>query len=226
MNDLETSCTRGCAMRNQHLSECNGQSASGGTCHGCLPRRAQHGRLCWPCHRRLELMLTDADTVDRWLTGNMSGSGAAAAKQYIKHTKSDSPPMPIKAQIYDQRQLLRDHLSTWVDQLVELERLHGPDQHAPDKDAGYLLQWLDRIERWDVIGDLWEYTADMYAQAHALAPWRPEMKRLGAVPCPECAETNLAIFGGEADVTCLSCRTMILSKHYGIWESIVKGEVA
>jgi hypothetical protein len=63
-------CIRGCGIRNRHLPDCDGETPSGRPCKGCLPRRAEHGNLCWPCHRRLELMLTDAPVVDRWLTGN------------------------------------------------------------------------------------------------------------------------------------------------------------
>lgn len=219
MTEPTSACIRGCAIYNRHLTDCEGD------CRGCLPRRAQHGHLCWPCHRRLELMLTDADTVDRWLGGHLGSSGAAPIRDDFERPGSHDLPDAIKVQVYDQRQVLRDFYATTVDELCEREALHGPDAHSAKADAGYLLTWMDRLEYWPSIGDLWEYLAGEVSIAHSLAPWRPEMKRVSGVPCPEenCGEVNLVIFGGESDVTCLSCKHVIPERLFGLWEEIVKG---
>lgn len=212
-------CIRGCTMLHRHLADCEDPDS----CRGCLPRRAQHGHLCWPCHRRLELWLHDADTVDRWLTGNLA-SGQGADPESVHVTGSKEQPLPIKAAIYDQRQVLRDFWAATVDELAEKEHLTSVGRHGAGTDAGVLQTWLSRIEYWPHIGDLWEYLGEEMAQAHALAPWRPAVRRVGSIPCPECAEVNLIIFGGESDVTCGSCGLIIPERQFGLWERIVREE--
>lgn len=223
MTDTQA-CARGCALLRRHLSECEG--ANDESCRGCLPRRAEHGRLCFPCHRRFELMLTDAPTVYRWLTGNLTaGEGQAPAKTgWITGSKGDGPPLPIKAHIFDARELLQDQLSAWADDLIEGRNLTGPSHHTVEADAKFLLTWLSTVESLEWVADWFEELAETLGQAHALAPWRPEVKRCQGVPCPECGEVNLVIYGGESDVTCMSCRLMIPERQFGLWEQIVKDE--
>lgn len=221
MTETTQACIRGCSLYNRHLSDCEDQDE----CRGCLPRRAEHGNLCWPCHRRLELMLTDAPTVYRWLTGNMgSGQGAARARQDYERGGGEGSPAPIKVDLFDQRQLLADRLALWADDLAETKAITGPEQHTVEADVEFLMTWLPGIERFYWIGDWFEELAETLSDAHSLAPWRPEVKRVSGIPCPECEETNLLIFGGESDVTCGSCRTIIPEKRYGIWESIIRSE--
>lgn len=216
MSETYEACTRGCTMLRRHLGDCEDTEA----CKGCLPRRAEHGHLCWPCHRRLELMLHDAETVDRWLTGNIA-TGQGAAAEDIKITGSKEIPLPIKVEVHVVRQELRDHWATWVDWLCER---HGitPTRSEVDSDARRLISWLDRIECWDEIDDLWEQTAWLYTRAHDVAPWRPGVRRLGTIPCPDCGEVNLLIYGGETDVTCGSCSMMIPEERFPLWERIVR----
>lgn len=219
-------CTRGCGLLGRHLDDCAGNTPSGTTCRGCLPRRAEHGNLCWPCHRRLELMLTDAPTVHRWLTGNL-GTGEGQAPDdagWITGSKGDGPPAPIKVAIYDQRQLLADQLAAWADDLAEQKNLNGPDRHTVEADSEFLLTWLPGIEKFDWIGDWWDELAETLKDAHTLAPWRPTVKRIPRTACPECGHVNLIIFGGESDVTCGSCRTIIPEASFGLWERIFRDE--
>lgn len=224
MSEITEACTRGCSMYRRHLADCPDPDA----CGGCLPRRAEHGRLCWPCHRRFQLMLTDSPTVYRWLTGNMTaGEGASRAKEDHERRPggAEGSPTPVKLDVLDLRDLLADRLACWVDDWVEHKGLMGPEgEHTVEADAEYLLRWLPGIEGLDWIGDWWEELAETMRDAHALAPWRPTMRRVPGVPCPECAETNLMIFGGETDVTCGSCRTIIREAHFGLWEQIMAGD--
>lgn len=229
MSQTTSACIRGCGIRNRHTDDCEGTTPSGKPCRGCLPRRAEFGQLCWPCHHRLKMLLTDAAVLDHWLTGNLgAGDGAAAAKQDFEQRPGapDGSPAPLKVDLYDARQALRDHWAEWVEWLCERETLHGPDVHDAERDATYLLTWLDRVEDWDTIGDLWDQTAYLVSCAHALAPWRPEAKRVPRLACPECGEVNLVIFGGDAHVTCGSCRAVILAEHLGLWERIVESEAS
>lgn len=220
MTETTEACVRGCALYRQHLTECVDEA-----CRGCLPRRAAHGHLCHPCHRRFELMLTDAPTVYRWLTGNMA-AGQGAAPDDMKVTSSgDGPPLPIKAAIYDARQLLADRLTLWVDDWVEFKGgLRGPDRHTVEADSEYLLRWLHGVESLEWIGDWWDELAETMSAAHALAPWRPAMRRVPGVPCPGCEEQRLAIWGGEEDVTCLACRIVMTSDRFALWERVLKAD--
>ena len=220
MTETTTACIRGCSMYRRHLADCEGSTDE--TCSGCLPRRADHGLLCWPCHRRLELMLRDAPVVHRWLTANMATGQGAAATDGEHVTGSREQPLPIKVQIFDLRQLMADRLALWVDDVVETQGLTGPTRHTVEADALFIAVWLGTIERMEAIGDWWEELAEGMRDAHALAPWRPTMKRCPGIPCPHCGEVNLVIFGGESDVTCLSCKQMIPEQRYGIWTEALK----
>jgi len=217
-------CVRGCTMYRYHLDECPNPDE----CRGCLPQRAKHGRLCHTCHRRLELMIHDAPTVIRWLTGNMTAgdTSSGAAKQDYDRVKGESVDLPdaIKVDILDHRDLIRDRLTLWVDDWCEHKGLSGPDRHEPQTDAAYLLTWLPGICGLEWIGEWWEEMAETMIEAHALAPWRPVMRRIPRVPCPGCGETNLRIFGGETDVCCGSCRLMMTEDRFEIWARVLKEE--
>lgn len=224
MNETTEACTRGCHMYRKHVVECEG--AENETCRGCLPRRATHGHLCDTCHRRLELMIHDSPTVIRWLTGNMTaGEGAGRAKEdheRIGGGSAGETPTPLKIDVLDLRDLLRDRLTLWVDDWCEHKGLSGPDEHTPEKDSAYLLMWLPGLCGLDWIGDWWTEMAQTMSEAHALAPWRPTAKRVPGVPCPGCAETNLVIYGGESDVTCRSCHILMTEDKFGLWERVLK----
>lgn len=228
MSETTSACTRGCTMYRRHLVECEG--AEDETCRGCLPSRATHGNLCDTCHRRLQLMLTDAPIVIRWLTGNMATAARSDHSPDVSMWAGDRPelgsdqPLPISAAILDQRDLLRDRLTLWVDDWCEHKGLSGPPEHTPEADAKYLLTWLHGVCQLEWIGDWWEEMAETMSQSHALAPWRPAMRRLPGVPCPGCEETNLAIYGGESDVTCLSCRIMMTEDRFEMWQNVLKLE--
>lgn len=229
MSETTKACTRGCSLYRRHLTDCDGYDDTGRDCRGCLPRRAEHGNLCWPCHRRFELMLTDAPVVYRWLTGNMAaGEGAARAKEQHERSgaKGEDVPAPVKLDVMDVRDLLADQLAQWADELAERKSLSGPSRHTVAADTKFLRTWLPGVERFEWVGDWFEELAETMSDAHALAPWRPEVKRCRGVPCPGCAEVNLVIFGGESDVTCMSCRTMIPERQYGLWERIIRDERA
>ncbi len=219
---ITAACARGCTIARQHKSEC--EHTDDGKCRGCLPRRADHGLLCWPCHRRLDLTLHDAPTVDAWLTANLGTGEGARVREDYERSATDGAPVPIKVAVYDQRQVLRDHYAAWTDELCETENLTGPKRHTVATDAPFLHAWLGRIEAWDTIADYWEYLHGEVSIAHALAPWRPALRHCRGIPCPECEETQLVLFGGESDVTCLACRTMITPDRYLLWTRIAAGE--
>lgn len=230
MSESTSACIRGCALYRQHLDDCDGVGPTGRECRGCLPRRADQGMLCWPCYRRLQLMLTDAPVVFRWLTGNIAaGDQASRMKQdYERRSGGEKgvieTPVPLKVEILDQRDLMRDQLSEWVNEWCERHALRGPQRHDVGTDAAFLLTWLPGIVRLDWIGDWWETLAETMSLAHALAPWRPEVRRIPRTPCPGCGETNLVIYGGESDVTCQSCKILMTEDRFELWERVLNEE--
>lgn len=228
MTETTRPCLRGCSMGNRHLDDCDGTSPSGKPCRGCLPRRATDGLLCGSCYRRFELMLTDAATLDRWLTGNIEpgsqGVDEIGHGKVKQKRKGEGSPAPLRVDLLDVRDLLADRLAIWVDHHCEDSGVTGPDRHNVEADSAHLLRWLNSIVWWDIVGDWWSELAECFTDAHALAPWRPVAKRVPKVACPECEEVNLVIFGGESDVTCLTCRTVITERMFGLWEQIVQQE--
>jgi hypothetical protein len=217
MSETTEACIRGCALYGQHLTDCEDQA----TCKGCLPRRAQYGHLCHTCHRRLELMLHDAPTVVAWLTGNLA-SGGSGSSDDPHVTGSRELPLPIKAGIFDERQAICDALAAWADDIAETLGVSGPIRHDVENDCRFLRTWLTSIERLDPIGDWWEELAEHTSNAHALAPWRPPVRRIPAIRCPRCSEVNLVIYGGESDVTCQSCKSMMTENEFWIWENVLQ----
>jgi len=233
MSETTAECVRGCTMYRYHLAQCEG--IDGETCLGCLPKRANKGRLCDTCARRLELMIHDAPTVIRWLTGNMTASdGASRMKEDYERRGGGSSgekglvehPAPIVVGILDARDLLTDRLTLWVDDWCEHKGLAGPAIHTPELDAEYLLRWLPGLCALDWIGDWWQEMAETMSEAHALAPWRPAVRRLPGVPCPGCTETNLVIYGGETDICCGSCRIMMSEDRFELWQTVLRDERA
>lgn len=217
MTETTEACIRGCAIYREHLVECEDD-----LCRGCLPRRTFRGHLCGTCYRRLELMLTDAPTVHRWLTGNLaSGQGAARAHEDYERGGTPDLPTPLKLAILDTRDLLADRLTVWVDHWCEHKGISGPSRHTIEADAEVLLRWLPGVAAVEWIGDWWEELAETMSEAHAAAPWRPSPRRVPGVECPGCGETNLVIYGGESDITCQSCRIVMTEERFGMWERVL-----
>lgn len=212
-------CARNCTYRNRHGDQCSGD------CTGCLPRRADHGTLCWPCHRRLELMLTDMPNMAAWLDAHLPiGQRSNAKQDWERSSKQEYPPPPIDLGIHDHLDILHVSLSGWVDALVEDTDLVGPDHRDITSTSSYLLTHLDRVEAADWADAMWDELAQNCSDAHAMAPWRPELRRVDGIPCPECHSCALVIFGGEEDVSCLECRTIIPKQRYLIWTRIAAEE--
>lgn len=216
MSETTEACIRGCTMLREHLTDCEGD------CKGCLPRRANYGHLCHTCHRRLELMLTDAPTVVNWLSGNLAAGGTISDDPHV--TGSRELPLPIKAGIFDERQAICDALAAWADDVAETLGVTGPLAHDAKQDSRFLLTWLTSIERLDPIGDWWEELAEHMSAAHALAPWRPAVRRIPRVYCPRCGEANLVIYGGDSDVTCQSCKSMMTENEFWLWEHVLQAD--
>lgn len=222
MTETVTYCVHECLTKRRHVSTCEDAD-----CRGCLPRQAEHGRLCWPCHRRLELMLTDAPTVVAWIHVHLPRGTSRPVKNDAEMRRGTKhPPAPIDFEVLDLEDQWRASLSGWVGELCEENHLTGPGDREPDTCARFLLTWLSTVETSEWVDALFEELAWLTTDSHAQAPWRPEMRRVKGVPCPECNQCTLAIFGGESDVSCLECRAIIPENRYGIWVQIAAEEAS
>jgi hypothetical protein len=221
-------CVRECTRRDHHLAACEDRDE----CRGCEPRQAEHGNLCWPCHRRLELMLTDLPTVVDWLRVHLNRGIAQRLRTEAEmiHAKHSEAPAPIDLDVLDHIDVMFACVLGWADNLVTDVKANGSDLLSPEptvKDAApWLLRHLRTLELQEWVGEAWEELAETMSIAHGLAPWRPEVRKVPGVPCPECSAVALVIYGGETDVTCQRCRMMIPEDRYGIWARMHEEGVA
>lgn len=218
---MSETCARGCKVARRHAADCDGHDARGRDCRGCEPRRAEYGLLCYGCHKRLADMLKTAPgQVALLQTETVKvGSLAHPLKDDADSVPGpgDGPDAPYNLAAHDTIVLIGDILLAWVEMLCEDYRLRGPQVFDVQTGSTWLLAQLERLEYCDGIGDLWTELAEAMSQAHALAPWREEMQRIRGIPCPSCHRCNLALFGGDEDVTCLACGVMVPPARYAIW---------
>jgi len=176
----------------------------------------------------MQMLLIDAPDVYAWLEANMGG-GQVRIRQDWERSCGDTS---VRAEaLSDQRYELSDRIAAMVEWTCETFDLTGPGQMAMKPMCDFLLAWLTKIEaedRWitQVLGTphsavpvvhWWNELAEVTSDCHALAPWRPEMRRCAGIDCPECHTQNLVIFGGDDCVSCLSCRLIIPPAKYGLW---------
>jgi len=231
-SDSTRVCVRGCTRARRHLAACQHKDDPGPlTCDGCLPRPADHGDLCWGCHRRLELMLYDAPTVVDWLVTQLAAGGTQGLRQdWQRPGGEDGSPAPVKLDVLVLTDTIAASLAGWVDSLVERTSLVGPalrrvspwDVTAETRtSAGFLFTHLTAVENQPFVAPMWDELARLTSEAHALAPWRPPVKRLGEVPCPECAAATLVIYGGDDHISCQRCHAAIPAARYDLWVKII-----
>lgn len=222
-------CIRGCTRRDYHLAACEDRDA----CRGCEPRQAEYGELCWSCHRRLELMVTDAPMVVEWLRVHLNRGIAQRLRSEAEmiHAKHAEAPTPIDLDVLDHIDVMFACVVGWADNLVSDVKKNGSDLRPPEARtvkavAPWLLRHLRTLELQPWVGEAWEELAESMSIAHGLAPWRPEMRKIPGIPCPYCEAVALVVFGGEDDVTCTRCRMMIPEDRYGIWARMHEEGVA
>ena len=228
MAEAPTACIRGCTRFGWHTSDCPHDDPRDHTCRGCMPRSATDGLLCWPCHRRLELMLTDAPTVHDWLTAHLPRGSITRPKadHEWRRSEGEAAPTPLDLNVLDHIDVFTACLLGWQDHLADDLGLQGAPERTAASAARWLLTHQPTLERRPWAADAWAEIADVTSTAHALAPWRPTATRIPGIPCPECEHVSLMIFGGDEDVTCTTCRTMIPPGRYLVWVRMLLAEQA
>ena len=148
----------------------------------------------------------------------------------------DDLPSPLSESILDCRSLLEDRVYIIEERLLEgLGQPIGKPQPRSAWASQPLFNMADavsfigrnviRIEDEEALcRHVWERLQDSMVNAHLLAPWRAETKRLHGIPCPHCERASLAIFGGDGFATCLTCRATVVSKRFDQWVAMLRHE--
>lgn len=234
-------CARGCTVARRHLSACEDQEA----CRGCQPRQAEHGWLCYGCHKRLVNLLEvspgqvtllrymvgtageyemSSPTVAKLGTGWRTDDAQPWATLYAKNGPSGmSASEPIRVACIDVEREIDDRISLWVVNLVNDYAMNDVGAGV-ESGSAFLLRQIERLEWRDGIGDELEAFCEIMSRAHSLAPWREQVARLHGIPCPECHATTLVIFGGDEDVTCVRCKATMPHSRYLLWARMLADE--
>lgn len=219
MAETITYCARGCVRARRHATTCTDT-----TCKGCQPRQAQHGRLCWPCHRHLELMLTDAPAIVAWLNAHLArGTGGKARNDAEMRRGTTAPPAPADLDVIELTDTWHASLWGWATELADEHQLQRPDSNPADC-ATFLRRWLTTVETSAWVDDLYDELVWLTRDSHNHTPWAPEVRRVHGIPCPECHTCALVVYGGQSDVTCQECRLVIPEARYGIWTRMLADE--
>lgn len=177
MSDPTTQgCARGCTRARQHVTDCPDRDA----CDGCLPRDAEHGRLCPPCHQRLVQWITDAPAqvhllhlvvgkgspnslpdivetnariVTMWRTDSGQGypSGLYAKGTPVAFAESE----PVRIAALDVAQEIEDWISVQIEEVVREHDARGPERSmtAAAREHGEHGRW-----RWSEYAEDYTWT--------------------------------------------------------------------
>jgi hypothetical protein len=211
---VSLACVRGCSIARRHLPDC--EHPDDGTCRGCLPRAADFGALCLPCHYGLVRALHDLPHARTLLAGHLQPSYARRTNQ-VKATKGN-PPVPLNLSVLDLG-LEFDHIPlAWA-------RIHAEehDLTAPTDPVAHLRTHLASVECSEWITDAWDELTTLVSHAHSLVPWRAEARRMHA-PCPHCHCHALVTYGGDEHVTCQECGGVVAADQYAQWVRVVLEE--
>lgn len=151
-------CIRGCLTPRRHVfTEGEGRTCAE-DCRGCLPRPAEHGRLCFACHRRWDVMLSEAPGQHAILLADIAPAYTrqltAETTARVGHHRledgetwpsglyakaSGSAPQesaPMRVECADLAQELADWLSQLVERLCDDYALTGPERmlSGPESD--------------------------------------------------------------------------------------------
>ena len=171
-----------------------------------------------------------------------------AARYIYSHGTTASAPQegePVRIACLDTAQALSDLMSEWVVWVCDAHGRTGPRRLTtraedegrarwtdppPTIDVWTAVRWLraslEWVESLPAIGDMMEDLRELMGQAHALAPWREQVRRIDGIPCPSCHRHTLRQYGGRDTVTCVTpwCREEIPQERYLIWARIYEEE--
>lgn len=204
--DGTQACIYRCTSRDQHQPSCPCQATCPDHedhCTGCAPRPA-HGTswLCGSCyHRRLRSPLRQIPALHDWLTAQKAGLRAVTYDDDHVSSSNDHP-LPFNATITDFLDMVMAvNLNGWA---TRVARESPPGPAAPTgavEAAGWMEARAGWISEQPWVPLLVVHLAEIRRRARLLAPWQPTRHPL-PLPCLECEQQTLVLFGGEDWVTC------------------------
>ena len=224
---------RPCVIFGQHATDCHDE-----TCRGCLPRPGTQGWLCDTCDTHLRQWLAVTKTPEGewrpnsllWVHGwlGLAQSVRRKAAPQFDHivTCRDDLPSPVSEAIMDCRRRIEAIVAAAEEWAREkLDGVSAADLGRVDlvESVAYLARRVVSIEdSRSLVGALYDDTQDVMIEAHSLAPWRAERKRIAGIPCPGCERVTMTLFGGDDFVTCTTCQTVVASRRFDIWTEMLR----
>lgn len=164
-------CLRGCRRARRHLPDCPDAE-----CRGCEPRQAEHGWLCYGCHRRLVELLTaipgqlhllrvmadargefelSAPTTARLTSAQPRVTTAADVRPlYARRVGvAYGPSEPIRLACLDVARELDDWVHVLTCRVVEDYQAAGPQEETSEAYAAWLLAQVERVEWREDVAD-------------------------------------------------------------------------
>jgi hypothetical protein len=199
-------CVLGCILKGDHKPGCICTlecKEHPGHCTGCNPRPAHVGStLCGKCfYRRLRGPLRQLPGIHGWLGVRMGGIRGNWSEPGVSGSRES--PLPINTDMHDLRVLITQVLAQWAARVAceHVPVIHGPEHWDVDTTA----PWLDKRAGW-CSAQAWTpilvaHLGELVKRANGLVPWQPPRTRL-PLPCPQCEQMTLTLFGGEDWVTC------------------------
>lgn len=162
-------CARGCITPRRHATDCPDRD----TCDGCLPRPAEHGALCHPCHTRLDnlikaipgqhhlLLIAATPSGEQKLTQETTAKirtdwrTSTNQRDQGPYARAASPSAeayePARTAALDAAQMLSDWLAETVERLVQDYQASGPARLATLHEAagGKRLRWRQESAGWE-----------------------------------------------------------------------------
>lgn len=186
---LHPPCVRGCIQPRTHAAECDHDG-----CHGCGPRRAEHGQLCTPCHRRLlnlidnaagqrDLLLAyapralthdlTAETEAKISTAPRLSAWADFPGMYARRrTTASEGTEPLDLARIDSARDLADLISTLVERVVDEHDRLGPKRltSRAERDNPRRLVWREANEYRRTSGYEWVEPPERF-EIHDACRW-------------------------------------------------------
>lgn len=137
-------CLTGCTIRGQHRTDCETRDAKKDLCKGCLPRPADHGRLCRWCWQRLNADVVDTPALARYLWAIARSGEKERAGVAIRG--GDPAELAVLNAARDAFDGLHATLAAWAHLILE-EHPNGPQMRGPDEAGVQRTATTKRIDR-------------------------------------------------------------------------------
>lgn len=192
--------------------------------------RLRTGVVCRPCARAWrDLVVGLVDALD-WLGASMVRYASPAGAGSGPVSGSPEAPMPLRAEMADQRTEITAALREWALDAAGWQlpvfagcghaaggmRVAGPAHNSPAVVAGWLVSRLEWLALWPGYPRMAEAFSRALGGAYGLAPWGRTRRDL-PVPCTACGLAAVSQYGGDDWIRCRSCGHRVPWWRYEQW---------